>query len=216
MTLASHRFVRHFHKIEGLLKERGMLACLRFVFGRVVHRHWRSRVYRDDVHTARAAQDWPSGYRFEMCSQPTEMAEATRAALRAAGGQELQGDLDPGDRLYFVWHGQDVASYGGVFLRSPQRRLLGLPESAVLVGCCYTVPRHRQKGLYRLALNETARCLRNEGIRDIFIEVSPNNTASICGIEAAGFTYIRLIDVGIWCGRLMRRDAGWHWLRKGR
>jgi RimJ/RimL family protein N-acetyltransferase len=216
MPIAWHRFMWYFHKIEGLLKDRGGLACLRFVFGRIVHRHWRSRVYRDDAQIERVTEELPSGYRFEMCSRPAEMTEATKAALKAAGGQELQGDLDLGDRLYFVWHGPDVASYGGIFDRSPQRHVLGLPESAVLVGCCYTVPQHRQMGLYRFALNETARRLRSEGIREIFIEVSPNNRASIRGIEAAGFAYMKLVDVGIWCGRFMRRDGAWHWLRKGR
>src|ERR1035438_48575 len=103
-TESARRFPGRFQRIVTLLRRRGTFGFLRFAFGRVVYRKWRTQVYRDDPEVERSSTQWPPGYRFELCHRPMDMAAVVKSALEAAGGRDLLSDLDPGDRLYLVWH----------------------------------------------------------------------------------------------------------------
>jgi RimJ/RimL family protein N-acetyltransferase len=95
--------------------------------------------------------------------------------------------------------------------------VLGLPDTAVLLGWGFTAPEHRRRGLHRIALGEAARQLRCEVTGDVYTEVHPENMASIRGIEAAGFRNIGLVDAGIWFSSLVRRNGRWHrWKKRDR
>ena len=208
--------MRYLQRGWALLRSRGPFGFLRFVLGRLVYRSWRSRVYRDQPDQTRLPSQWPQGYRYEICHRPSELSEAGREALERVGGREFFMGLDPSDRLYFVWHGAELASFGGIFWRSPQLQVLGLPDSAILVGGCQTTPSHQRRGLYRLALNETAIRLRAEGLEPVYIEAHPNNTASLTGITSAGFSEVGLVEAGIWFNCFVQRGGKWSRMRKER
>jgi RimJ/RimL family protein N-acetyltransferase len=209
------RVVWGVRRVRVVLETRGVGGFCRFVVGRFLHRTWRNVVYRDDGSLDRPAQPWPSGYRFEVCAV-TDMDASTRQAIWDAGGQDTLSAVKTGDMVYVVRCGDAVASFGAVFFRSVALSILGLPRSAVLVGGCYTVPAHRRQGLYRLALHETVRSLRAAGVHDVYIEVSAANTASVRGIEAAGFVRLNLAEASIWFGRVVRRDGRWSLVRSER
>ncbi len=144
------------------------------------------------------------------------MTEVSKATIIAAAGDELFNTLDDTDQLRIVWHDGTIAALGAVMYANRLPGLLGLPASTVVIGYFHTAPEHRRRGLYRRALNETTLRLREEGHREIWLEVHPENNASIGGIEAAAFERMGAIDASIWCGRLIRYDGRWRWLRSGR
>jgi GNAT superfamily N-acetyltransferase len=202
-------------RVAVLLRNRGVIGACRFLFSRLVYRRWETLVYYDDPGTMRSPSHWPAGYSFEVLG-PGEIDDGVARSLQRAGAGDFLAGLDPIDRVYLVWKENAIVSYGGILPACAQRYVLGLPEDAVLIGGCFTSPEHRGRKLYPLALNETARQLRAEGCRQIYLEVHSTNTASIRGIEAARFTRVRLVSAAIWLGRMVRRDGQWHWIRKNR
>lgn len=196
------------------LRTGGVRGLARALLGRLVHRHWRVRLFQDDPNSERAPAVWPDGFRFELHHARTPIDAALRTAIENAGAAGLIGDLAESDRYYLVWDRDEVASYGAVFMASPQRSVLGLPREAVLIGGCATLERYRGRSLYKLALSDTAAALRHAGVHQIFVEVRPENESSIRGVLGARFADRGLVDARIWFGALVWRDGALHRLRR--
>ncbi len=196
-------------RLPAVVKSRGVNGLVRLAYRRLIHQRWTSKVYRDAVSKPRWPSQWPAGYRFEFCDRAAALPAETLAALAAAGAAEVVAMLDRDDQLYCVWHGEEIAAYGAVFVRSPQKSILGLPDNAILIGDCFTYPAHRRRGLYRLALNAVARYLRERGCGVAYVEVSPRNVASIRGIVRAGFADDGLRTSEIWLRFFVRQNGAW-------
>ena len=115
----------------------------RTLAGRLLFKRWSSLVFVDESVGSPTPVDWPQGYRYRWYSSARELPDPERTALSRQGASGFLADLAAVDGLYVVWHGADVASYGAVMMRSPQRSVLGLPDTACLIGLCETVPEHR-------------------------------------------------------------------------
>lgn len=203
-------------RLPVVLKSRGLTGLIRLAYRRLVHQHWTSMVFRDDQASRRREADWPAGYVFEFCDRAASLPDRILKALEAARAAEITAGAGPDDQLYCVWHGEKLVAYGAVFVHSRQRWVLGLPEEAVLIGDCFTVPAHRRRGLYRLALNAVALRLRMCGNNAVYVEANPRNIASIRGIIGAGFVASDSISADIWFRFFVRQNRAWHLIGRWR
>lgn len=197
-----------------MLHRQGPKSVARAAYRHFIHLRWRGVVFQDEPGRARPRVAWPDGYRFQLWDTGASISPAERAALEKSCGPEFLLGLNSEDGVYAVWNDGEVVAHGAVFRRSPQRYVLGLPDAAVLIGGCFTQEPHRRRGLYRLALNETARLLRPRHAGAIFIEARPENKASIAGIRSAGFAERGMVQSAVWFGALVRREGRWHRLRR--
>ena len=134
-------------RLPVVVRSRGLKGLARLIYERLIHLSWTSLVFRDDGSAPRQASLWPAGYRFDLYDRPAAIPEESRKALAVLGAAEMVAALDPSDKLYCIWHGDEIAGYGAVFVRSPQRMILGLPGDAILIGDCFTCPAHRRRHL---------------------------------------------------------------------
>lgn len=199
-----------------VLKNRGLTGLFRLAYRRLIHQHWTSMVFRDDRASRRREGGWPAGYDFEFCERAVSLPDRTMKALAAAGAAELVAGAGPDDQLYCVWQGEEIAAYGAIFVHSRQCWVLGLPEEAILIGDCFTLPAHRRRGLYRSALNAVALRLRLHGSAAVYVEANPRNIASIRGIVGAGFVASESITADIWFRYFIRQNRAWHLIGRWR
>jgi hypothetical protein len=197
-----------------MLRRQGLRPLARAAFRHFVHLRWNGAVFQDDPGHARPRSSWPAGYRFELWDTAATIGPAARAAMGRAAGPDFLLGLGVEDGVYGVWFDGEIVAYGAVFRRSPQRDVLGLPEAAILIGGCFTLQAHRRLGLYRSALNDTARQLRPRHGGSIFIEARPENKASIAGIRSAGFVDRGVVHSAVWFGAMVHREGRWHRLRR--
>lgn len=125
-----------------------------------------------------------------MFAGPENLDAMLNPKLQAFLGSEAKQNIQAvreGDLLFVVSNGTEYLHCGYVFFKSRQARILGEPASLPLIGCCYTAPEARGKGLYRKALQAELAHLSQRGYKRAVIETDPDNLASRKGIEAAGF-----------------------------
>jgi GNAT superfamily N-acetyltransferase len=202
-------------KLHSLWAARGWRGAASALRERLLFKRWCSLVLTHDAPLDPAACVWPASYRYAWYEGVATMPAAAREALhRQSAGMFLE-DLQPADHLYVVWAGDDVATYGAVLRHTPQISVLGLPRSSCLVGLCETLPVHRGRGLFSLALMQTVQVLRDHGQTDIFIEVVESNVASRDGILKAGFRHWARVDAHIWFGLWVQRSGQWQRLQRG-
>jgi RimJ/RimL family protein N-acetyltransferase len=109
----------------------------------------------------------------------------------------IQCDLYDGVRDFFLYKEKgNIGHISWVYHKNDPNRILRLGEKECEVKFCLTFPEYRGKGLYPAVLQTIQRYLRERGYRRCFICVKDDNTASIRGIEKAGFriagtTYVR-------------------------
>jgi len=73
---------------------------------------------------------------------------------------------------------------------SYSKKILGEAKETPMIGNCYTLPEHRRQGLYARLLVTICARLAEMGHRRAIITCAPDNTASMRGIEKAGFTRV--------------------------
>jgi hypothetical protein len=191
---------------------RGLLqAC----YQRAVYKRWRVRLFLASGTVGASETSWPSGFRYEMLPATQSLGTGVLHALKVADAWGLWNDLDKQDRLYAVWVGDRIASFGAVFEESPQRMVLGLPQNAMLIGGCATLKEFRGRSLYKLALNETVRQLRHAAAGPIYVEVREDNHASIRGVLGAGLSDLGVVDTSIWFGTFALRGGRLHTIQRG-
>jgi hypothetical protein len=192
-----------FSRIGSLYRNRGFKGLLRVSYGRLVFRSWHVRVYEDDPRIDRRPGEWPRDTQITFLGVHGELETGIRKLLESTGSMQSFRELRNGEELYVVYSEGKPVSFGFSYLRCFQLQVLGLPDDAVLVGGCYTVPANRGQGLYRQALSDVALRWRLRKV-PVFMEVQPENAASIRGIEAAGYRFVREVESWILLGRIVR------------
>lgn len=86
-----------------------------------------------------------------------------------------------------------VTSYAFVVFESFYKRVLGEPTATPILSNCLTFPAHRGQGLYPLVLRASLRHLAAQGYSRAIITCAPDNSASVRGIEKAGFRRVKTI-----------------------
>lgn len=202
-------------KLLALWRVGGALSVANALRKRFLTYRWRSLVLTHATPLDAAELVLPSGYCFALVSGPNKLRPTEVQALKRDGAGMFLESLASTDCIYVVWAGAEVASYGAVMTQSPQHSVLGLPQSACLIGLCETVPAHQRRGLFSLGLMQTVRRLRERGLSEIYIEVDESNMPSRGGITKAGFEHFATVDARVLFGILVYRSGRWHRLKRG-
>jgi RimJ/RimL family protein N-acetyltransferase len=92
-----------------------------------------------------------------------------------------------------------------IYSKDDHNRLLSLANTDIEIKHCYTSPTVRGKGIYPNVINTIKKVIKKNGIKRVFMSVHPDNTASIKGIERAGFHLVGKVRfvkfLGIKCSR---------------
>jgi ribosomal protein S18 acetylase RimI-like enzyme len=86
-----------------------------------------------------------------------------------------------------------VTSYAFVVFESFYKRILGEATATPIISNCLTFPAYRGQGLYPEVLRASLRHLAAQGYSRAIITCAPDNSASIRGIEKAGFRRVKTI-----------------------
>lgn len=197
-------------RVLALWRSGGVTSVAKALLRRFVFKGWRSLVLEHKLPIRQSALTWPAGYVYQWLGCKAELSSEKSDELRMQGAGMFFESLAEIDRVYAVWFGTELASYGAVMSNSRQHSVVGLPAQACLIGMCETVPTHRRKGLFSLALMQTVQTLRDQGHDEIFVEVEESNLPSRLGITKAGFQHWARVDAQIWFGRWVRRGGRWH------
>jgi GNAT superfamily N-acetyltransferase len=196
-----------------------LLARLRFigrsrgVFGLVAFVATRILRFRSDI---LFGMDVPPGQGGTAAVPPDAVVVVDRSTLSEARSidvarQVLTGynevyreGLHRDEILYAFLDGDgNVLSYAFVLFDTRAKRVLRLPTTVPLIANCYTRPEARGRRLYPGLLRFAAADLARRGHERIFINCTSDNTASIRGIEAAGFARIAEIRSGLFLSRIV-------------
>lgn len=207
--------MRLVYKAAKLAKRGDFLILLKSLFWRLLYRRWKVRLFAANSEMTTSMLGCPEGFQFEMWKASNPLTKAAETALTKAGAMDLWTDLDDEDHIYVLWAGKQIASYGAVFAKSPQRTVLGLPADAKLIGGCVTLDEFRGRSLYKYALRETVRLLRSSDSSPIFVEVVENNHSSIRGVLGAGFSDAGSVNTLILFGIIVWREGRVHIIRRG-
>lgn len=207
--------MRLVHKAVKLARHCDFFILLKSISRRLFYRRWKVRLFAANDEITTSIPGCPEGFQFEMWKASDPLTKGAEAALSKAGAKDLWADLDKEDHIYVLWAGEQIASFGAVFSKSPQRTVLGLPAAAKLIGCCVTLDEFRGRSLYKCALRETVRFLRCSDTSPIFVEVVENNHSSIRGVLGAGFSDVGSVDVFIWFGMFVWREGRFHIIKWG-
>jgi GNAT superfamily N-acetyltransferase len=187
---------RYRRRMAIVLRSRGWRGAARFLWERLVCRRWRSIVYDDPLGAQRTPSGFPPGYQFLLWFRHAQALPEILTRIQQAGGGEFLDELETQDGIWTILAPDGrVAAWGGIYFASRQAGNLRLPRRAVLLGGGFVLPEFRRRGLHRLALNEAARLLALAGHVHVCLEVHPSNTASIGGIEQAGFRRLREVSL---------------------
>jgi RimJ/RimL family protein N-acetyltransferase len=110
---------------------------------------------------------------------------------------ELQCHRYDGVKDFFLaWNRlEGIQHISWIYYQSDPNRILCLGEREAEVKYALTLPRFRGRGLYPRTLKAICGYLAGRGYRRLFICVHKDNTASIRGIERAGFKRVGQIQL---------------------
>jgi hypothetical protein len=186
-------------RIRRYSRQHGVRATLAFLLSRVV-RHQQHVVFDMDLSAAPAAPDWNITQRVLVIGPENVDSAISPELYRFLGGdgavENLQG-LREGNRLFVVSNGDTFQHCGYILMKTRETSLLAERFGTPLIACCFTPTGARRQGIYRRALQEEVAYLGQQGFRRVIIETTPDNTASIRGIEAAGFRLCRRVSAWI-------------------
>lgn len=195
----------------------GTLSTARFLGSRVFRR-WDAMVFDSALAPDRPSPVWGEGEHL-LLAGPENLDILLDSKLRAFLGPESAENLKgvrKGDLLFLVSSGDEYLHCGYVFFKSRQTRILGEKGNPPLIGCCFTAPAARGRGLYRKALQAELGHLARIGFKRAVIETDPENLASRKGIEGAGFeqrrrtrSWIVLNKLAV--QRVSEREGGGKW-----
>lgn len=90
-----------------------------------------------------------------------------------------------GDDYFIVKADGRIVSLGRICYKDTKEVVLGKGEASLI--SFYTAPEFRRRGLYVALINEMLKYLGVRGFKKCYIWADANNTASLVGIERAGF-----------------------------
>lgn len=204
--------MRPARRLHAVWRARGIGGLLRFAATRLfMHR-------RDLLFESPSAQD-RTGHASDaperlvhVTAQNLEQAltPAARAALEQGEGADYVEAVRAGDELFAVLDADGrILHHSFVLYRTRTKALLGEAPDTPLFAHCVTAEAARGRRLYPRTLRHALRVLREHGRERAVINCDPANTASVKGIEHAGFTLLATLDTWIVAGvfALQRRRA---------
>jgi ribosomal protein S18 acetylase RimI-like enzyme len=120
-----------------------------------------------------------------------EVMYVSRTGLqkRFSRGERCFAVLDNGKIISFFWAQFCIRNIRELHLQFNLR-----PNQAWMYNAI-TVKTARGRGLYPNIIRYMARVLQDSGIDEAFVDVKPNNTASVNGLKKAGYTPVVLINM---------------------
>lgn len=199
-------------RLRTLWLSRGPVGFLHFALSRVV-RKTRDLVFERDLDADGADAPAPPVGRFVDIDNRKldERAFAPLLDQVLRGEGEIYGiGLRRNDRLFLVADdGGRVLHYSFVQFESRYKTLLGEDGAVPMFTRCWTSPAARGKRLYPSTLRHGSAALARDGFCRVLITCDPTNTASVRGIEHAGFRLVRRISSMIFLSRLaLQRISG--------
>jgi len=127
------------------------------------------------------------------------LSEAERETLLEYGGDRIVEDFATKfARGGTPWVGRIKGQLAGVCWVFPASISLDyffpLLEGDAVISTCFTIPRHRRKGVFSGILYHIAKTGSKEGLRRVFINCKIWNVASIHGILKVGFKEIAVVN----------------------
>lgn len=106
-------------------------------------------------------------------------------------------------RLLCLIEHDELCAYGWMQRADPfLRRYRWLIPKGTLLGFFWTAPQHRGRGLYGRILAHCIAISHDRDVMPLIIYANPYNTASLRGIEKAGFVRLGSYEVTSWLGGL--------------
>jgi GNAT superfamily N-acetyltransferase len=175
-------------RIQAWYKQYGTVRTIRFVFRRIIRR-WPYVLFDACLEASGPAPEWEEGEELTVIGPENVDRYATPDLIQALGpdGMENLNGVRGGNWLLVVSRGKEVLHYHFVMFRNRQTRILGEENWPPLLGCAYTAPAARGRGLFRRCLRAALLLLCERGYRRAIIETHPENHASRKAIEGAGF-----------------------------
>jgi hypothetical protein len=202
-------FTAHLKKLKGYWRHYGSVRTLKFLAKRVIRRR-QFVLYDSLIEDVRAPSTWADSQKLLVISKDNLSSELSPTLLEALGGDSATEYLDgirSGDLLFVVMEGRQYVHFGFVLFDSKTTQILGEGRRVPIIANCFTSPEARGRSLYRNALNEEVRYLRTRNYRRVLIETHPQNYSSRRGIEAAGFRFLRELDVVVFLNSLVLQRA---------
>ena len=203
------RLTAHLRKLRGYWRHYGLVRTLKFLAKRVIRRQ-QFVLYDSVMEGERAPSTWADSQKFLVISKDNISSELSPALLEALGGDSATEYVDgvrSGDLLFVVIEGQQYVHFGFVLFDSKTTQIVGEGRRVPIIANCFTSPEARGRSLYRKALNEEVRYLRARNYRRVLIETHPQNYFSRRGIEAAGFRFLRELDVVVFLNSVVVQRA---------
>jgi hypothetical protein len=187
--------VRQHCRTKGLIAT--VLAAAEMLLSPVLRRR-RRVVFEASTVGVRQASPWAANERLLLIG-PDNLDTLDPALLANLRVEKHQRDFDGirhGNRLFLVVDGNECIHRSYVRLSEGllnDRKSLFFGELEMLpeIRSCETAERSQSRGLYRRVLNEALRYVQSLGYSRAVLYVMAENTASIKGVRAAGFTVCR-------------------------
>ena len=189
-TSREHWIAHAFDRLRCIWQQRGFWGTTRFVLSRIYRRQV-NLVFEAVLTESRPSVAWKDDEQLLQFGPENVDREMSPELEHFLGGAESIDNIRGvrrGDRLFVVRSENHYLHRGYIMFRTRERRLIGQPHDAPLIGYCFTALAARGRGLYRRALTEELNYLQKKGFARAAIATSPENGASRKAIESAGFS----------------------------
>lgn len=194
-TIAASEFImkKIIDRLAKELRTRGPIGFLRFLALRVVQ--WRGdHLYEIDLHPLATLPMASNLVLVDRHSFGSEATRAVEALVLTESNLEYRDELRGDGMLFAVADEQgQVACYGFVLFDSFYKRILGEDRRTPMISNCLTYPQFRGQGRYPEMIRGACRSLAQQGFERAIITCSPQNAASVRGIEKAGFRRVKIL-----------------------
>ena len=185
---------KFFQRLATELRTRGAVGFLRFVALRLVQ--WRGDLlYEMDLRALAAmlqAEQDESVVLVDLHTLDNEATQVAQKTVLTGGNHAYREELRGDGQLFALTNAQgQVTSYGFVLFDSFYKRIMGEARATPMISNCYTFPEQRGQGLYPRLLLAVCRSLAAQGHQRAIITCAPDNSASIRGVEKAGFRCVK-------------------------
>lgn len=194
-----------FHSLW-LLRRKIQEVGFRPALGHATKMMYRTLFSRRDIIFALCLSDWeiapPAWFpSFSACPLHSlgDLSEADRETLWEYGSDRMVEDFATQfARGGMPWVGRIEGQLAGVCWVFPASTspdyFFPLSEGDAVISTCFTIPRHRRKGVFSGILYHILKTGSKEGLRHVFINCKTWNTASIHGILKVGFKKIAVAN----------------------
>lgn len=178
-------------RLKGIWIERGPNGFFRFLLGRLIRRTEDLVFEKPLAHLDDQPEETDLNDRFFTIDRYCFDGHTERKILAQilVGENELYAQgLRENDYLFVATDTNgDVLHYSFVQFKSRYKTIIGEDQLVPMFTNCWTAPQARGQRLYPSTLSKGAAILKKAGHDRVVITCSPENVASVKGIERAGF-----------------------------